>query len=151
MAMSEEFEADMADPILHRDIELAKEKIDFLSANKEKCFLCLWVLEDYQKNGTLTGVKRDGGLGKFEIFPIRGEINHIWLEVYRKPYPFKKKVSKYEETVTKPPPFQNSPLAPEAGFVPQVEAPLSRPGPQPAPTVEITKGIDDVPLAKPKR
>lgn len=147
MAMSDDFEADLADPMLLRDIELSKDKITFLEARKDKCFLCAWILEDYQKNKTLTGVKRDGGFGKYEIFPMRGEINHLWLELHGKPYPFKKKVTKLEETIYKPP--QPEMLAapgtssPEGSFVPQ-ETTVSKPA-------EITKNIDAAPLSKPKR
>ena len=152
MAMSDEFEADLADPMLARDIELSKEKITFLEARKDLCFLCAWILEDYKANKTLTGVKREGGFGKYEIFPIRGEINHLWLELHGKPYPFKKKVTKYEETVLKPPMLTAPGIAsPEGSFVPQDTA-VSKPGTQvPEKPAEIMKNIDAVPLAKPKR
>jgi hypothetical protein len=151
MAMSDDFEADLTDPILIRDIELSKDKIDFLKARKDACFLCAWILEDYEKNKTLTGVKREGGFGKYEIFPMRGEINHLWLELHGKPYPFKKKVSKYEETILKSaPPMLTAPgiASPEGSFVPQ-DTTVSKPGGEkPA---EVVKNIDAVPVAKPKR
>ncbi len=149
MAMSDDFEADLADPMLIRDIELSKEKLQFLEARKDKCFLCAWILEDYQKNKTLTGVKRDGGFGKYEIFPLRGEINHLWLELYGKPYPFKKKVTKLEEQIIpSAPPMLTAPgiSSPEASFVPQDTTPPKEEKP-----AEVVKNIEAVPLAKPKR
>jgi hypothetical protein len=152
MAFSEDFEADLKDPILLRDIELTKEKIDYLEANKEKCFLCAWILEDYKANKTLTGVKRDGGFGKYEIFPLRGEINHLWLEIHGKPYPFKKKVSECEAKPTvlgggsvPVPPGPPLPISkPVASFPPAPPSPVAHPP-------EITKNIDALPVAKPKR
>lgn len=150
MAMSDDFEADLNDPILKKDIQLTPEKLAFLEGNAEKCFLCKWMLEDYKKNGTFTGVKQMGELGAQEIFPIRGEVNHLWLELFQKPYPFKKKVSLYEAA-----PTGYAPVMPSSTFV----APATPSGPvakpvtaiPPAPPPEIVKNIEGVPVAKPRK
>ena len=148
MAFSYEFEADLEDPILKKDIQLSPENLAFLEGSAEKCFLCKWLFEDYKKNKTFTGVKQSGDLGVSEIFPIRGEINHLWLELYAKPYPFKKKVSKYEEA-----PTSYAPVLPTSSFVaPAVAKPVqAAPPPAPVPAPEIVKNIDATPVAKPKR
>lgn len=152
MGFSYDFEADLEDPILKNDIQLSPTNLGFLEENKEKCFLCKWLVEDYKKNGTFTGVKQAGDLGVIEVFPIRGEINHLWLELYRKPYPFKKKVSKYEEA-----PESYAPMLPPTALIAPPGAPLvaaPRPGsvpPTPQPQPEIVKDIESIPVAKPKK
>jgi len=156
MSFSYEFEADLNDPILKKDIQLTPEKLAFLEGNAEKCFLCKWMLEDYKKNGTFTGVKQSGDLGVNEIFPIRGEVNHLWLELHQKPYPFKKKVSLYEAA-----PVGYAPNMPSSTFVlPTAPAnvPVAKPGvappappAQPTPPPEIVKDIESVPVAKPRK
>lgn len=159
MAMSYEFEVDLQDPILKNDIKLKPENVAFLEANAEKCFLCKWMVEDYKKNGTFTGVKQSGDLGVHEIFPIRGEINHLWLELYQKPYPFKAKLSKEEK---EPQSFTPKPVATyDPSYLTETAAhPVAKPGgasaapPAPAPAAppaEIVKNIEATPVAKPKR
>ena len=157
---SEDFEADLEDPMLKKDIQLSKEVLAFLEGNVEKCFLCKWMLEDYKKNGTFTGVKQIGEVQSCEIFPIRGEVNHLWLELYQKPYPFKKKVTKEESA-----PSGYAPKMPTGVFsTPGTSAPmilpskpLAAPPPveqtpeAPAPPAEITRNIDQTPIAKPRR
>jgi hypothetical protein len=148
-SFSYDFEADLEDPILKNDIQLSPNNLAFLESNREKCFLCKWLVEDYKKNGTFTGVKQAGDLGVSEIFPIRGEINHLWLELYQKPYPFKKKVSKYEEV-----PTSYAPAYPPETFIspPGSVVVAPRPGTvPPPPPPEIVKDIESTPVAKPKR
>jgi hypothetical protein len=148
-SFSYDFEADLEDPILKNDIQLSPNNLAFLEANREKCFLCKWLVEDYKKNGTFTGVKQSGDLGVSEIFPIRGEINHLWLELYQKPYPFKKKVSKYEEV-----PASYAPVYPPETFIPPPGSAVVAPRPgtvPPPPQPEIVKDIESTPVSKPKR
>ena len=149
MPMSDDFEADLNSPILQKDIELSKDKLDFLEANRDKCFLCKWMLEDYKKNGTFTGVRQEGPFGAFEIFPIRGEINHLWLELHQKPYPFKKKVgpkeSKIHGAAPQPPPPVAKPVVVVAKPV------VSAPAPEPTQAPAVIKNIDAIPVAKPRR
>lgn len=168
MAFSKEFEADLEDPMLKNDINLSKETLSFLEANVEKCFLCKWMLADYKEHGTFTGVIQKGEFQSYEIFPIRGEVNHLWLELHGKPYPFKAKLSKHEAA-----PSGYAPNYSKATFVmsPDPVAPLSRPGvvaPPPAPEAlaldqaqvpaqapeppaEVVKDIATTPVAKPRR
>jgi hypothetical protein len=127
-SFSDDFEADLADPALRKDIELSKDTLAFLEGRATTCFLCRWMLEDYKKNGTFTGVTQKGEIQSYEIFPIRGEVNHLWLELYQKPYPFKKKVIAEEAQPTFGPPS----FAP----VPQVTLPAPVPPAQPAPVAQ---------------
>lgn len=147
MAFSYDFEADLQDPVLKNDITLDEKNLAFLEHRAPSCFLCKWMFEDYKKNGTFTGVKQSGDLGVIEIFPIRGEINHLWLELYQKPYPFKKKVSKYEEA-----PQSYAPSYPQTAFVTPPPTPAGpAPADPPPPPAEIVKDIENTPVAKPKR
>ena len=140
---------DLSDPILIRDIALSPHKKSFLEGRAEEgapgyCFMCKWILDDYNKNGTLTGVVKEGGdKGKYEIFPIRGQINHLWLEIHGKPYPFRRKVTEDEmmvhgrksEVVSQP-----------------VAQPVARPVAQPvAQPVAPEPPMSSLPVAKPKR
>lgn len=153
---SEDFEADLEDPMLKKDVQLSKEILAFLEGNVEKCFLCKWLLEDYKKNGTFTGVTQKGEVQSCEIFPIRGEINHLWLELYQKPYPFKRKLTKEELA-----PSGYAPkMSPAVFSTPGTTAPTAPPSKpmtiQPteapaSPPAEITRDIDQTPIAKPRR
>lgn len=134
-----EFDVDLTEPLLLKDIALTDDKLNFLRGRVEGCFLCKWLLQDYEKNGTLTGLKMDGVTGVYEIFPIRGEINHLWLELYGKSYPWKRKVTEAESRV-----HGAKPQAPPAVGTPTDPPPS--PSSSPAPTVD-----DSIPLSKPKR
>ena len=151
---------DLSDPILIRDIALSPHKKSFLEGKAEEgapgyCFLCKWILEDYNENGTLTGVIREGGSGKrkYEIFPIRGEINHLWLEIHGKPYPFKRKVIEDEMVVH----GRKSEVVARPVAQPvtrPVAQPVSQPVSQPvAPKSPPQEGppLSSLPVAKPKR
>jgi hypothetical protein len=142
---SEDFEADLADPALRKDIDLDKNTLAFLEERAKTCFLCKWMFEDYKKNGTFTGVKQVGEVQSYEIMPIRGEINHLWLELHQKPYPFKKKVIAEEAVPTYGPPN----FIP----VPSTIAPAATPAqvPSPAPASPPTAAPSGTPISKPVR
>ena len=153
---------DLSDPILIRDIALSPHRKSFLEGKADPdapgyCFMCRWILDDYNKNGTLTGVVREGGSdGKYEIFPIRGQINHLWIEMHGKPYPFKRKViddemmvhGRKSEVVAQP-----------------VSQPVARPVAQPiaedvswpvtpepeAPPPQADVPMSEIPVSKPRR
>lgn len=152
MGFSYDFEADLEDPALKNDIKLKPESLAFFEENAKKCFLCRWLLEDYKKNGTFTGVKQTGDLGSYEIFPIRGEINHLWLELHGRPYPFRKKVTKEEQEIERncygsPPPVP----AAEAAPAPLPAAPEPQ-GPEgAAPDPGVVRDITKTPISRPKR
>ncbi len=55
-----------------------QEALRLLESQREKCFLCGWILEDLAKNGKLTGHPLDAmGAG---IFPVDGKRGHLALE-----------------------------------------------------------------------
>jgi hypothetical protein len=88
-------DVDLNDPIIRNDIEFTPERIKYLEGNQSKCFLCKWILQDYREHGTLKGYwSKDN---QFEVFPVRGEIDHLWLEWYKKPYPWNAPLSEAEK------------------------------------------------------
>lgn len=50
-----------------------------LAARKDKCFLCRWILEDFETSGTLTEWK-DSSKDKRPAFPRLSKFAHLWLE-----------------------------------------------------------------------
>lgn len=137
---------DMADPILTQPFELTPEQIVKLEKNVTTCFLCKWILEDYKAHGTLTG-KKDW---PFETFPLRGEIDHLSLELNGKPYPWKEPIKEVE---SKPHAFtKDERLVP----VEPVVAPTPRPDQSKkdeasGPGITIKPDANAVPLSKPKQ
>lgn len=147
-AKAKPLDADIADAMISKDIEFTPERIAFLESRVTKCFMCKWILDDYKTNGTLRGhLSLDGS---FEVFPIRGEINHLHLELHSKPYPWKQPVNKFEE---RPHAFTK-----EEKLVPvePVVAPTPRPDPVvkddgSGPNITIKHDENAVPLSKPKQ
>jgi hypothetical protein len=138
---------DMLDPILSKDIELTPERIAFLEGRVTKCFLCKWILEDYKAHGTLKGHK--SGDGQFEVFPVRGEINHLHLEFHGKPYPWKEPVNQYEE---KPHGFtKDEKLVPVEPVVAATPRPEPKKDEEKGPAITIKPDPNAVPLSKPKQ
>lgn len=45
---------------------------------KDRCFLCKWILEDLRINGRLTGYPTDHQGGP--VFPFQGKLRHLELE-----------------------------------------------------------------------
>lgn len=90
--------ADLTDPVLKYDIQITPDTLAFLKSVKDTCFLCKWILQDFEKNGTLTG--HYSANGEFEIFPVKGMVNHISLHRYGRPYPFKVPPNAVESTIT---------------------------------------------------
>jgi hypothetical protein len=140
---------DMADPMLSKDIEFTPERIAFLEGRVTKCFLCKWILEDYRAHGTLAGHRSEDS--QFEIFPVRGEIDHLYLELYGKPYPWKRPLIEEE---SRPHSFTK-----EEKLVPvePVVAPSPRPDPErnaaedDGPSITIKPDPNAVPVSKPKQ
>jgi hypothetical protein len=64
------------------EIGILKEKLRLRVPNSADvgCFLCKWILEDLEKNGTLTkGYPEICADGK-PLFPIEGKVEHLVLE-----------------------------------------------------------------------
>lgn len=137
---------DLTDPVLTNPIELTVEQIVRLEKNVTICFLCRWILEDYKAHGTLKGHKSGDG---FEIFPVRGEIDHLSLELNGKPYPWKEPINEYE---SKPHGFTKS-----EKLVPVEPVVAATPRPDPSkkdahgPAITIKADPNAVPLSKPKQ
>lgn len=147
-AKAKPLDQDLADALLSKDIEFTPERIKFLEERVTKCFLCRWIYDDYKTNGTLRGcLSLDGS---FEVFPVRGEISHLHLELHNKPYPWKQPISKFEE---KPHAFTK-----EEKLVPVEPVVAATPRPDPAqqasndgPQITIKQDENAVPLSKPKQ
>jgi len=138
---------DMSNPILKNDIELTADQIALLESRVTKCFLCKWILEDYRAHGTLTGHKSDDG--QFEIFPLRGELNHLNLEFKGTPYPWKEPVNELE---SKPHAFtKGEKLVPVEPIVAPTPRPdQSKKDEQSGPAITIKQDPNAVPVSKPK-
>jgi len=139
---------DYQDPILTQPFEITPEQIAKLEKNVTKCFLCKWIVEDYKAHGALTGKKTDDG--QFEMFPVRGEIDHLSLELKGKPYPWKQPIKAVE---SKP-----HGITHDGKLVPiePVVAPTPRPDQTKkeeshSPAITIKPDPDAVPLSKPKQ
>lgn len=61
-----------------REIEATPELVAALRLKVKTCFMCLWMVEDFELNKKFTGYPIDYN-GK-PIFPIEGKILHLEVE-----------------------------------------------------------------------
>ena len=141
-------DCDMMDPILNNEIEFSPERIAFLEKRVTTCFKCRWILEDYRANGTLKGYRSSDG--QFEIFPLRGEIDHLYIELHGKPYPWREPVNEYE---SKPHAFTKDErlVAVDPVVAPTPRPDQSKKEDEKGPAITIKQDPNAVPLSKPKQ
>ncbi len=59
-------------------VEITEEMLVELRARAPLCFLCRWIVEDWEQNKKMTGYPLDYG-GAPE-FPVSGKLKHMQLE-----------------------------------------------------------------------
>jgi len=148
---------DYADPIIQNDIGMSPERLASLKEKAPKCFLCLFILRDFEEHGTLRGYHVVSGSGeRVEMFPLRGEINHLYLEFHNKPYPWNEPLKDVEAKPTKIEGGKIVPLAPptarpvQSGAV-AVQPPTPPPEEKPRPIATIKPLPPDLPPVDPSK
>lgn len=68
------------------ELAALKEKLRARVPDKDGvgCFLCKWILEDLEKNGTLTKGYPETSIDGKPLFPIEGKAEHLALEGFVK-------------------------------------------------------------------
>lgn len=72
----------MEEPQRIEQLEVLKEKLRARCPNAQDvgCHLCRWILEDLEKNGTLTNKHPEPCVDGKPHFPVEGKVKHLILE-----------------------------------------------------------------------